>query len=112
MRIVNLEAITIPGAARRARRLLCLAGMLCCLFAAGCGGAPDVDQAGAHQSLVEIGERSLELAEAKENDGLTAEANASYRRAQWAFTYHEHLTGEEPLLMEEAQDGVRRTSAK
>lgn len=112
MRMFNREGSATPESGPWTRLLLCSA--LCCLcFAfAGCGKIADVDQAGAHQSLVEIGERSLEVAETKEMDGRMAEANASYRRALWAFTYHEHLTGEEPLLMEEAQDGVRRTNHK
>lgn len=72
----------------------------------------DLDQKGAHQSLVEIGERSLEVAETMERDGQYPDAHASYRRALWAFNYHEHLTGEEPLLLEEAQEGVERTARK
>lgn len=79
---------------------------------AGCGRVRDVDQAGAHQSLVEIGERSLELAEIMENEGRISEAHQAYRRSKWAFEYHEHLTGEEPLLSEEAEDGERRTSPR
>lgn len=78
----------------------------------GCQKTKDVDQTGAHQSLVEIGERSLEMAESLEDRGKTGEANAAFRRAIWAFTYHQHLTGEEPFLMDEAVDGVRRTSEK
>lgn len=94
------------------RYSLCSLWIACLIVISGCGTTPDVDQAGAHQSLVEIGERSLELAESLENTGRAGEANASYRRAVWAFTYHEHLTGEEPLLMDEAAEGVRRTSGK
>lgn len=108
----------ISNPARWTRLALCPAALcmatliLAGSLLSGCGKAPDIDQAGAHQSLVEIGERSLEMAEVMEGDGRDIEANASYRRALWAFTYHEHLTGEEPLLMEEAQDGFRRTSKK
>lgn len=94
------------------RHALCLWFFLCIVLLSGCQKDKDIDQAGAHQSLVEIGERSLELAESLENKGRSGEANASYRRALWAFTYHEHLTGEEPFLMEDAADGVRRTSGK
>ena len=77
---------------------------------AGCSGSRDLDQKGANQSLVEIGERSIEQAENMEDDGLASEANISYKRALWAFRYHQHLTGEEPLLLDEALEGVRRTA--
>ncbi len=59
-------------------------------------------------SLVEIGERSLESAERFENAGNLREAEISYRRALWAFGYHEKLTGEQPLLLDEAEEGARR----
>lgn len=103
---------TVPTRRLWTKRLLCPTFFIILLFLSGCEKISDLDQAGAHQSLVEIGERSLELAELKENDNQIAEANASFRRALWAFEYHEHLTGEEPLLMEEARDGVERTTPK
>ncbi len=64
---------------------------------------------GANQSLVEIGELSLEEAEALEGQGRTAEANVAYRKALWAFRYHQRLTDDEPFLMEVALEGVERT---
>ncbi len=75
----------------------------------GCGELP-LDDAGAHQSLVEIGERSLEDAEVLENLGQIDEANIAYRRALWAFRYHEKLLSEQPFLLDEALAGVRRTA--
>lgn len=62
----------------------------------------------ANLSLVEIGERSLESAERFEAAGNTRDAEISYRRALWAFGYHEKLTGEQPILMDEAEEGARR----
>ncbi len=83
-------------------------GFALCLLA-GCFPPPAANDQGAHQSLVEIGERALETAEELENKDETAEANLYYRRALWAFRYHEQLTGEEPLLLEEALEGKKRT---
>lgn len=78
-------------------------------FLSGCAPIA-ADDKGANQSLVEIGELSLEEGESLENLGNKTEANKSYRKALWAFRYHEKLTGEQPFLMEEALDGVDRTS--
>ncbi len=64
----------------------------------------------ANLSLVEIGERSLESAERLEASGNLNDAEASYKRAVWAFGYHERLTGEQALLMDEAKEGVIRLS--
>lgn len=75
---------------------------------AGCASIQTNDL-GANQSLVEIGEDSLERGEALESDNRRREANAAYRRALWAFRYHEKLTGEQPLLTDEALDAVKRT---
>ncbi len=77
----------------------------------GCAGTARPDQ-GANQSLVEIGERSLELGEELESENRVSEANLAYRRALWAFRYHERLTGEEPLLLDEAVDGLDRTDTR
>lgn len=62
----------------------------------------------ANLSLVEIGERSLESAERFEAAGRWRDADISYRRALWAFSYHERLTGEQPLLLDEARNGTSR----
>lgn len=62
----------------------------------------------ANLSLVEIGERSLESAERLESAGNLSDAEASYKRAVWAFGYHERLTGEQALLMDEAKEGAAR----
>lgn len=67
---------------------------------------------GAHQSLVEIGEHSLERAEELESRGRSVDANVAYRRALWAFRYHERLTGEQPFLLDEALEGVERTAPR
>jgi len=76
---------------------------------AGCSKDETLDH-GANQSLVEIGERSLEEGEAFEGRGRTRDANMAYRRALWAFRYHERLTGEQPFLLDEALDGAKRTA--
>lgn len=81
------------------------------LLIAGCGPVAEPDK-GAHQSLVEIGEHSLEEAERLEMNGRKGEANAAYQRSLWAFRYHEHLTGEEPLLLDEAVEGIERTGGR
>lgn len=81
---------------------------LALLFSCGCdqpGG--NIDD--ANQSLVEIGEFSLEEGERLENAGRKPEANRAFRKAVWAFGYHQQLTGEEPLLLYEAKQGVQRT---
>lgn len=77
----------------------------------GCSDIPEPDK-GANQSLVEIGEHSLEEAESLENQGRKGEASAAYRRSLWAFRYHEQLTGEEPFLMDEALEGIKRTETR
>ncbi len=95
----------------RSFRLLAPAIFLCLSLALipGCFPTANTNDQGAHQSLVEIGERALETAEEMENRDENAEANLYYRRALWAFRYHEQLTGEEPLLLEEALEGKKRT---
>ncbi len=90
-------------------RLLLPLLLLCVAIIPGCFSSPNANDQGAHQSLVEIGERALETAEELENQSESAEANLYFRRALWAFRYHEQLTGEEPLLLEEALEGKRRT---
>ncbi len=82
-----------------------------CLFLAGCESIEEPDR-GAHQSLVSIGERSLEQAEELEGEGRIGEANAAYKRSLWAFRYHERLTGEEPFLLDDALEGIERTGAR
>ena len=93
-------------------RLVLCAVLASCLFVAGCSQMKDLDQSGANQSLVEIGERSLEMGESMEDEGRTSEANLSYKRALWAFRYHQQLTGEEPLLLDDALDAVERTTKR
>lgn len=65
-----------------------------------------------HLSLTDIGEHSVATAESLEEDGLTAGALEAYRRALWAFEYHQTLTGRPPLLLEEARAGVARLERK
>lgn len=96
---------------RKKRVLLTVCAALCCLLAIGCEAVAEPDR-GANQSLVEIGERTLEQAEELENEGRSAEANALYKRSLWAFRYHERLTGEEPFLLDDALDGIDRTSSR
>jgi hypothetical protein len=93
-----------------ARPAVCAALLSACALCAGCPEAKDLDQKGANQSLVEIGERAIENGETLEGEGRASEANISYKRALWAFRYHQHLTGEEPLLLDEAVEGVERTA--
>ena len=91
---------------------------LCCLLAAACltilPGCLEAESShmSANLSLVEIGERSLESAERFEAAGNPRDAEISYRRALWAFGYHERLTGEQPILMDEAEEGARRLAAE
>ena len=59
-------------------------------------------------SLVEIGERSFELGERYEDEGNASPALIAYQRSVWAFKYHEALTGNQPLLLDEAMAGVKR----
>ncbi len=82
-----------------------------CLFLAGCESIEEPDR-GANQSLVSIGERALEQAMEYEDRGRRGEAVVAYKRALWAFRYHEHLTGEEPFLMGDALEGLERTGAR
>ena len=99
----------VAGVSIWKRMALCLtlaaSGMLC----GGCPEQKEPDK-GANQSLVEIGERSLEQAEEQERGGKNTDAYLSYKRALWAFRYHEKLTGEEPFLLDDALEGVDRTS--
>lgn len=92
-------------------RLALVAAMFLFALLSGCSDIPEPDK-GANQSLVEIGEHSLEEAESLENQGRKGEASAAYRRSLWAFRYHEQLTGEEPFLMDEALEGIKRTEAR
>lgn len=89
--------------------LVVVAALCCLLFMSGCA-ANFGDDKGANQSLVEIGELSLEQGEALEDQGKMGEANIAYRKALWAFRYHERLTGEQPFLLDEALDGAERTT--
>ncbi|MDR1611271.1 MAG: hypothetical protein LBT97_00640 [Planctomycetota bacterium] len=79
------------------------------LVAAGCSD-PGANRDGAGLSLVEIGERALENGERQADSGRVVEARESYRRALWAFRYHKRLTGEQPLLMDEAIEASKRFS--
>ena len=81
------------------------------MFLAGCENVKEPDR-GANQSLVEIGERSLEQAEELEGEGRGGEANVMYKRSLWAFKYHERLTGEEPFLLDDALEGLERTGSR
>lgn len=78
-----------------------------CSAFAGCPGEQPGHMS-ANLSLVEIGERSLESAERFEAAGNLKDADISYRRALWAFRYHEKLTGEQAILMDEAREGAER----
>lgn len=89
--------------------VLVVCALVGCLLLAGCPEQYQDDK-GANQSLVEIGELSLEQGESLESEGRTAEANVAYRRALWAFRYHEKLTSEQPFLLDEALDGIKRTT--
>lgn len=91
------------------RALVCLLWLASPFWLPGCGEEPEPDK-GANQSLVEIGERSLEMAEELESDDKRVESHLAYKRALWAFRYHEQLTGEEPFLLDEALDGMERTA--
>lgn len=79
-----------------------------CLFPGCSENNPDGQALG--WSLVEIGEQSLDQAEMLEKQKRLAEANILYRRALWAFRYHERLTGEQPFLLDDSLAGVRRTA--
>lgn len=103
---------TLPdknGGVCRLGRIACAVMASCCFLLAGCPEQMHDDK-GANQSLVEIGELSLEQGEALESEGRKAEANVAYRRALWAFRYHEKLTSEQPFLLDEALDGIKRTT--
>lgn len=89
----------------------CLAAAFC-LFPPGCEQMGDIDQQGANQSLVEIGERALETGEEKEREGRKSEAHMAYKRALWAFRYHQQLTGEEPFLLDDALEALNRTEVR
>lgn len=73
----------------------------------GCKSQSD-DTLGPGLSLVEIGERSVESGERLARQGNKSEAATAYRRAIWAFNYHESLTGTQPILLDDAKDGLRR----
>ncbi len=105
--------IPIPHsrAAAAAKRCLVVCALLLAPAITGCEELKEPDR-GANQSLVEIGERSLELAEELEGEGRRAEANVQYKRSLWAFKYHERLTGEEPFLLDDALDGIARTGPR
>lgn len=62
-------------------------------------------------ALLDIGERALEDGERQTREGQIQAALASYRKALWAFEYHQRLTGESPLFLEEVQDSIRRLEA-
>ena len=90
---------------------------LCSLLVAASlalSGCPDDEERhmSTNLSLVEIGERSLESAERFEAAGNYRDADISYRRALWAFDYHEKLTGEQPILLDEAAEGARRLAGR
>ncbi|MDR0362791.1 MAG: hypothetical protein LBJ46_08940 [Planctomycetota bacterium] len=85
--------------------------LACALALPGCPGAEPSRPVNT-LSLVEIGERALENGERQEAAGRRDEARESYRRALWAFRYHERLTGEQPLLLDEAVRGANRASGR
>jgi hypothetical protein len=93
------------------RALVATVLALCTLLLPGCENTPLPDK-GANQSLVGIGEQLLDRAESLENNNRSGEANATYRRALWAFTYHQQLTGEAPLLLDDARNGIERTGTQ
>ena len=78
------------------------------LFAAGCPERNPDRTVRANLSLVEIGERSLDAGERLEREGKRAESLTMYKRADWAFSYHEALTGETPLFLDDAREKVSR----
>lgn len=98
----------LPRVLSGARIFVCAAFFACVALVSGCAPEKEPDR-GANQSLVEIGERALEAGEEMESQGRLGEAHLSYRRSLWAFRYHEKLTGEEPILLDEALDGLERT---
>lgn len=84
-----------------------------CLLVAGSGcnggwSAKAPADTWRQRSLIEIGERAIDTAEKLEAQELHLGALEAYRRAVWALRYHETLTGTPPLLLAEAEDGVRR----
>lgn len=88
---------------------------LCCALAAllcwgGCGGPRHVRDRDENLSLVAIGEKAFDTAERLEAQGKTDAALAQYRKAVWALSFHEELTGSAPLLLDEARAGERRLS--
>lgn len=113
MSFSNVSNMTATRSPHRAAAILCPLALLACLVISlsGCSEEKEPDK-GANQSLVEIGERSLELAEDWEGRGKRVEAHTEYKRALWAFRYHQRLTGEEPFLLDEALDGVERTESR
>ncbi len=85
----------------------------CCLIAcAGCnnrllGPRSDSGRTNTHTSLVEIGEHALETGERLEEQGLTRGAMEAYQRALWAFSYHQRLTSESALLLDDVRDRIQ-----
>ena len=63
-------------------------------------------------SLIEIGERAMETGENLQEQGLNQGALESYERAQWAFEYHQELTGEAPLLLDHARNSAAQLRRK
>ena len=59
-------------------------------------------------SLTSIGVISNDLGEKYEEEGARDKALAHYRRAVWAFTQVEALTGERPVLLDDALDNLAR----
>lgn len=108
---------TLPGHPCRRRLRIGLALVL--LAAAGCqslaypwktAGSDRIEN--RHLSLVEIGERSLELGERLEEQNLYVGALEAYRRAEWAFNYLQRLSGQTPLLLEDARASRQRVETK
>lgn len=90
-----------------------LVGLLGVWTMAGCEGglwpAGRADSAAPpHMSLVEIGERALETGSTLEDRGLLDGAREAYARAVWALSYHQDLTGEAPLLLDDARGRQER----
>ena len=99
LRLAALAALTIASAG-------CLPEMRSKVRATDADGLPTVREG---QSLRSIGEQALRAAEEFEDAGRLDAARALYSRAVWAFGYQFRLTGEEPLLLEAARDGLERS---
>ena len=71
------------------------------------GTHPGSHKTNTQTSLVEIGERAMETGERLEEQGLNKGALEAYQRARWAFSYHQRLTGESALFLDDVRDRIR-----